>query len=212
MQQGSKQAAFVWVVPLPRAAVAGVFSLVGVDYEVEEGLGYHDHNAWQVDPKAKLFLDRVISQWYWGRFLGSEATMIFMDTCFRTHNLQTCLLAIGNTVVHSSNNLVEVTPEAFTHDAALHTTYPTRMTVALPDAVCPLRMVLKAQAVLDRRDLLEGLHPILKWCIRGLISQPSYHGLLADATGHLGGEEIHGKALYEAMYVRRKVRAVVEDV
>jgi hypothetical protein len=55
MQQGRKSAAFVWVVPLPRAAVEGVFALDGVDYELAEALGYHDHNVWQVDPAAKLF-------------------------------------------------------------------------------------------------------------------------------------------------------------
>ena len=123
MQQGRKRAAFVWVVPMPRAAVEGVFALDGVDYEIAEALGYHDHNVWQVDPTAKLFLDKVISHWYWGRFVGPEATVVFMDTRFQTHSLQACLLATGNTVVHSSNNLVEVTPEAFAHDAALHTTY-----------------------------------------------------------------------------------------
>jgi hypothetical protein len=208
MQQGSKRATFLWVVPMPRAEVEGTFSLDGVDYKLDEALGYHDHNAWQVAPRAKLFLDKVIAYWYWGRFLGREATIVFMETGFRTHCLRSCLLALGSTVVHSSNNLVEVTPEEVTHDAPMRVTYPTRMTVTLAEASCPLQMVLKAKAVLDRRDLLEGMQPLLKWCIRGLISQPTYHGILADATVRLYGEEIHGAALYESMCLRCKARGL----
>jgi hypothetical protein len=154
MHPGSKQATFLWVVPMPRAEVEGTFSLDGVDYKLDEALGYHDHNAWQVAPKAKLFLDEVISYWYWGRFLGREATIVFMETGFRTPRLCSCLLAIGRTVVHSSNNLVEVTPDEATHDETMRVTYPTRMTVTLAEASCTLQMVLKAKAVIDRRDLL----------------------------------------------------------
>lgn len=68
-------------------------------------------------------------------------------------------------------------------------------------------MELMAQAVIDSRDLLEGVSPLLKWLIRQFISQPSYHGILADATLCMTGEEIHGQALYESMYFRRSSRA-----
>jgi hypothetical protein len=209
MQQGSKHAAFLWVVPMPRAEVEGTFSLDGVDYELEEALGYHDHNAWQVDPKAKLFLDKVISHWYWGRFLGHNSTIVFMDTCFRTHSLQACLLATGGTLVHSSNNLVEVMPDDVKHDETMRAMYPTRLTVALSEEPYAFQMILKEKAVIDRRDLLQGIPPILQWCLRSLLSQPSYHGILADATVRLGGEEIHGEALYESMCLRRQARGMV---
>jgi hypothetical protein len=202
MQQGGKHATFLWVVPMPRAEVEGVFALDGVDYALEEALGYHDHNAWQVDPKAKLFMDEVISYWYWGRFLGHATTIVFMDMGFRTHRLQSCLVATGGILVHSSNNLVEVTPDEVKHDEAMRATYPTRMTVALSEASCAVHMVLKAKAVVDRRDLLEGMHPLLKWLIRSLVSQPSYHGILADATVRLGAQELHGEALYESLCLR----------
>lgn len=206
MQHRGKHATFVWVVPLPRAEVEGVFTLDGVDYMLDEALGYHDHNVWQVEPTAKLFLDHVISSWSWGRFLGPNATIVFMDTCLRTHNLRSCLLATDASLLHSSNNLVVVTPNEFQRDATMRTTYPTGMTVTLSDAPCPFQMMLKAKAVLDRRDFLAGLHPFLKWCIRNFISQPSYHGILADATVRLCGKEMYGEALYESMCVRNKAR------
>jgi hypothetical protein len=69
-----------------------------------------------------------------------------------------------------------------------------------------MTMILHAKAVIDRRDLLEGVSPLLKWCIRRLISKPSYHGILADATIRIAGEEIHGEALYESMCFRSTSR------
>jgi hypothetical protein len=206
MQQGRKHAAFSWVVPLPRAEVVGTFSMAGVSYELTEALGYHDHNVWQVGPHAKLFIDNVISQWQWGRFLGSECTVVFMETCFRTHSLRSCLLATDRTMLHSSNNLVEVVTEHVTQDDVLRVPYPTRMTVALPEEPYALQMVLQAKEVIDRRDLLAGLPSLLQWCVKRLCSRPAYHGILADTTVRLAGAERHGDALYESMYFRRYSR------
>ena len=204
MQKGHKKAVFSWVVPLPRAEVVGMFTMDGVDYAFEEALGYHDHNYWQVDTRAKLFIDDVVSHWYWGRFLGREYTIVFMDTCFRTHRLRSCLLAKDGAILHSSNNVVHVWTEHAQADEAMHTTYPARIRIALTEEQCALdmTMTLQAKAVIDRRDLLEGVSPLMKWFIRRLIATPAYHGVLADATVRIAGEEIHGEALYESMCFR----------
>ena len=82
--------------------------------------------------------------------------------------------------------------------------YPPEPT--LPEARYALRMELTAQAVIDSRDLLDGVSPLLKGLIYRLISKPSYHGILADATVWVAGEKIEGQALYESMYFRRKKR------
>lgn len=202
MQRGSKHAAFSWVIPLPRAEVVGTFSLAGVRYELAEALGYHDHNVWQVDPTAELFMDQAISQWQWGRFLGQEATVVFMNTVFRTHSLQSCLLATDSSIMHSSNNLVQVVTEQVTQDKVLRAWYPSRLTITLPAACGDLHMLLQATEVIDRRDLLAGVPPVVQWIVKFLRSHPAYYGLLADATLRIGGRERHGAALYEAIRFR----------
>ena len=204
IEQAGKHAAFSWVIPAPMAKVVGTFCSDGVDYELNAALGYHDHNAWQVDPQAKLFMDRAISHWRWGRFLGRDAAVVFMDTQFNTHSLQSCLITRNGRILHSSNNRVEVVTARERWDAAIRTVYPTQMTVTLTEAPCALHMALTARAVIDRRDLLEGVSPFLKWLIRHLISKPSYYGILADATVSLGDETLHGEALYESMALRRR--------
>jgi hypothetical protein len=204
MQQGGRKAAFSWIIPVPTAKVVGTFCSDGVDYELETALGYHDHNVWRVDSQAKLFMDQVISHWHWGRFLNRETTVVFMDTHFDTHSLQSCLLAQNGTILHSSNNRVEVATAKEQWDPVMRTTYPSQLRMALPADRCALRMELTERSVIDSRDLLEGVSPLLKWLIRHLHSQPSYHGVLADATVSIGSENIHGEALYEAMYFRRK--------
>jgi hypothetical protein len=193
MQHGSKQATFSWVVPLPRAAVEGVFAIDGVSYTLEEALGYHDHNTWQGAPQAKLFMDDVIAHWQWGRFLASDCTVVFMNTCLRTHSIRSCLYARDNTILHSSNNLRKVVTEAATQDEVLRAPYPTRIIVGLSTDACPWQMVLQATDVLDRRDLLEGVYPPLPWLIKRLISHPTYHSMLADVTLRIADMERHGE-------------------
>lgn len=124
MQQGGKKAAFSWVIPVPRATVLGTFCSEGVDYDLEAALGYHDHNVWQVDCQAKLFVDQAISHWHWGRFLSRDITVVFMDTHFKGHSLQSCLIARGEMILHSSNNRVEIVTGQEQQDAAVRTMYP----------------------------------------------------------------------------------------
>ena len=203
MQQRGKAALFDWVIPLPRAEVVGMFCSQGVTYQLEEALGYHDHNLWQVDSQAKLFLDQSISHWHWGRFLGNDITVVFMDTCFRTHHLRSCLIARNGSMCHSSNNHIEVVADQEAQATAIRATYPTHIEITLPEAPCTFQMSLTQRAVIDSRDLLDGVSPLLKWLIRQMIAQPSYHGILADAAVCLGGTTLYGKALYESIYFRR---------
>jgi hypothetical protein len=206
MQHGSKQATFSWVVPLPRAAVEGAFAIDGVSYTLEEALGYHDHNTWQVAPHAKLFMDDVIAHWQWGRFLASDSTVVFMNTCLKTHSIQSCLFARDTSILHSSNNLLKVVTEAVTQDKVLHAPYPTHITVGLSTDTGPWQMVLYAKDVLDRRDLLEGVYPPLQWLIKRLISHPTYHSMLADVTLRIADIERHGDGLYESLCLRSTYR------
>ncbi len=179
MQQGRRKAAFSWVVAMPRAEVVGTFCSDGVAYELEAALGYHDHNTWQVGSQAGLFMDQAISYWHWGRFLERDTTVVFMDTHFRTHRLQSCLVTSGETILHSSNNAVEVVTGQERLDATARATYPTQVTVTLADAPGDLHMELIAKTVIDSRDLLDGVSPLLKGLIRCLIARPSYHGILS---------------------------------
>ena len=63
---------FDWVVPVPRARVAGRLTVAGESRNVS-GIGYHDHN-W-----GNLYLPAAFRRWTWGRVLTDDWTLLFGD-------------------------------------------------------------------------------------------------------------------------------------
>lgn len=204
VKQGNKRGAFGWVIPVPKAIVVGGFSFENKQYELKEALGYHDHNYWDVGHDNKLYMDDIVSHWYWGRFLSSDHAIIFMATYLNGKPIRSLMIARGNEIIHSSNNLIEVSGHDLKKDNRLKTFYPSKVTVSSLSENNPFKMTLKSKEVIDKRDLLEGVPSILSWFIKLLISKPSYYGFLADTSIQFDREEIRGLSLYEVMSFRSR--------
>lgn len=201
---GRKKGAFSWIIPVPKAKVVGEFSFGTERYELKEAFGYHDHNYWKVDVRKKLFVDDAVSKWYWGRFLSKEYTIIFMDTYVMRHRIKSVMIAKEDTIIHSSNNLIEVFADEFKKDEEIETLYPSRITINSLEENNPFQMILRSKEILDKRDLLEGVNPFIRWLIKLLVSKPAYYGNLADSTINMADEKIRGMALYELMSFRSR--------
>ena len=201
-ERGKKQGAFFWAIPLPKAKVRGEFSVGARKYAIREGLGYHDHNYWKVGGKPKLFMDDIISKWYWGRCFAEDYTVIFMDIYFRGGQIKSLLVGQGNSLIHCSNKAIEVSVSDFKKDGQINTSYPTRITVKSVVEGEPFQMILRSKELAHKRDLLEDVDPIVRWFVRFLVSKPAYFGVLADGIVKLADKEVKGTALYEMMYFR----------
>lgn len=201
---GRKKGAFSWIIPVPRAKVVGEFSLGKEKYELKEAFGYHDHNYWKVDVRKKLFMDDVISKWYWGRFLSKDYTIIFMDTYVMGHPIKSLMIAKQDKIIHSSNNLIEVFADEMKKDDQIKTLYPSRITIKSVEENNPFQMILKSKEIIEKRDLLQGVNPFIKWLIKLLVAKPAYYGILAESSINIADEEIRGMALYEVMSFRSK--------
>jgi hypothetical protein len=202
--RGRKKAAFSWIIPVPKAKVVGEFSLGKETYELKEALGYHDHNYWQVGGREKLFMDDAISQWFWGRFLSKELTVVFMETHLRKHPITSLMIANQDKIIHSSNNLIEVFADKVRKDGEIRTFYPSSITIRSVEEGNPFQMTLRSEEMIDKRDLLEGVNPFLRWLIKLLVSRHAYYGILADTTIKIADKEIKGMAVYELMSFRSK--------
>ena len=204
VKQGRKSGAFGWIIPVPKARVVGEFVFENKKFKLEEALGYHDHNYWEVGTAKKLFMDEVVRHWYWGRFLSRHHAVIFMDTYLKEKSIRSLMIARGSEIIHSSNNLIDVSVDELKKDDSLKTLYPSKVIVNSLSENNPLKMTLKLKEVIEKRDLLKGVPPLLSWFIKRLISRPAYYGILADTSIQLDDEEIRGSSLYEVMSFRPK--------
>ena len=204
MVKGRKKAAFSWVIPVPKARVVGGFDFNRERYSFDGAFGYHDHNYWKVERHDKLFVDDVLSKWYWGRILADDYTIVFMDTHFRQHSVSSFMSAEADKIMESSNNLIEVFPREFQKDEEINTSYPSEIAIRSIERNTPLQLILKKKELMDRKDLLEGVNPVIKWLIKHLVSRPSYYGILAESAVSIAGEEMEGLAIYEFMSFRNR--------
>jgi len=203
IERKNKRSQFFWMIPLPKAKVVGEFSIGNSTFQLGDGVGYHDHNYWKVDSPKKLFMDDVISKWYWGKLVAKDYTIIFMDTDLKSHSIKSLFLAKGNQILRSSNNFIKVIPDGFQKDIEIKTHYPSQITISSVENNDPFEIILNGKEVTERKDLLEGVTPILKWLINVFVSRPAYYGILADATINIEYKSIKGIGNYEMMFFRK---------
>ena len=136
--------------------------------------------------------------------MSKDYTIIFMDTNVMGHPIKSLMIAKQDKIIHSSNNLIEVFADEMKKDDQIKTLYLSRITIKSVEENNPFQMILKSKEIIDKRDLLEGVNPFIKWLLKLLVAKPAYYGILAESTINIAEEEISGMALYEVMSFRSK--------
>jgi len=203
-QLGRKTGSFSWVVPVPRAKVAGDFHFEGMPYKIRNAVGYHDHNYIRVGKQKPLYVDELITRWYWGKFYAANYTVIFMDTHCRTNPMRSLMVAESDRIIYSANNTIECTIDSYGFDPVIKTEYPERIHIRSTDATFQLQAELECNRISDRKDLLEDLNPVARFLIRRLIAKPAYYGILAGVGLQINGVNLQGDGNYESMVFRGK--------
>jgi hypothetical protein len=114
------------------------------------------------------------------------------------------MIARGNKIIHSSNNLISISEAKFKKDMEIQTLYPSQITVRSTEKNALFKMKLNSKEVIEKRDLLKGINPFIGYLIKALVSRPSYYGILAESTLNIADEEIKGIAMYELMTFRNR--------
>ena len=197
-----RHGAFGWVVPVPGASVTGFFTVEGQTYQLKNASGYHDHNFWKIGQAKRLFIDEVISKWYWGRFKCGNNTIIFMNTHFSQNQLTSLYIAEGKNLIHSSNNSARFHIDRKKNDTILQCSYPEEAVIKTTKASGRHTIILKTREVIDRKDLLEGIHPIISFLIKLLVAKPAYIGLEVTCDLLQAGQTLHGRGIFEFMLFR----------
>jgi hypothetical protein len=203
-QIGKKKGAFSWIIPMPKAKVEGEFFFDGMHYILHDAIGYHDHNYIRVDRKHPLHIDDLVVKWYWGKCYADRLTIVFMDTWLRTNRLLSLLVAEDNAIIHSANNRMNCTVEASGYDPVLQVQYPSSLLLQSTDEYFPFQTAFEFHKISDRKDLLEGVNPVLKYIIKKLISKPAYFGILAKVKVKIADETREGFGNFESMVFRGK--------
>ena len=204
-QSGKKKVDFSWVIPVPRAAVKGLFSHDNRKYTFTDATGYHDHNFIRIDRKYPLYLDNLVKKWYWGKCYAGDYTVIFCDVYFRTNRILSLMVAEKNKIIHSSNNTITCTVLSSGYDVNINAEYPVSLQLESLDAQFPFKAEFESEKILDRKDLLEEVNPVFKFLIKKLVAKPVYHGVSAGVKLEIKNRILEGYGNFESMIFRGKL-------
>ncbi|MFO7934686.1 MAG: hypothetical protein R6U78_11455 [Bacteroidales bacterium] len=201
---GKKKGAFSWVIPLPVAKVDGEFSYGNNHYTIRNCTGYHDHNYIRVYGEHPLHLDQLVTRWYWGKCYAGRYTVVFMDTRCRTHPTRSVMVAEDSRIIYSANNLVDCSVVSTGYDDHLRVKYPSSLLLRSTDEQFHFEAFFEYERMLDRKDLLEDVNPVLKFLIKKMVTRPAYQGILAGVSLKLNGRKMKGYGNYESMVFRNR--------
>ena len=203
-QSGKKRSEFYWVIPQPNATVTGEFFFENKSYKLTGANGYHDHNYLKVDREHPLYLDDLADKWYWGKCHAGRFTMIFTDVHFKHSRSQAIMVAENNKIINCLYSLADCSVKENGYDQTLRTEYPKSFIIRSLDELFSFKAEFEFEKILDRKDLLEGVNPALKFLIKKLIAKPAYHGIFCKVRLEINTEYVEGYGNFESMVFRGK--------
>jgi len=177
LSQIDAKSTFGWVIPGPRAQVAGTITLDGETTTVS-GRGYHDHNWGQGN------MPRIIERWHWGRLYTDEFSLLFANVMlqkrFGFHTSRPTMLARGKDILLSTGEMT-LTEGPMQYSDVAHRTYPEWIELVVEPSVetdPAVRLRLDVQNVIHAHDLLDDApipgKKLLKPLLRKMVGQPGY--------------------------------------
>ena len=203
-QSGKKRSEFYWVIPQPRATVGGEFFFENKSYNLTGANGYHDHNYLKVDREHPLYLDALADKWYWGKCNAGRFTIIFTDVHFKHSRSQAIMVAENNKIINCLYSLADCSVKEYGYDQTLRTEYPKSFIIRSLDEHFPFKAEFEFEKITDRKDLLEGVNPVLKFLIKKLVAKPFYHGIFCKVRLEINTICAEGYGNFESMVFRGK--------
>jgi hypothetical protein len=204
-QSGKKKVDFSWIIPIPKARVEGDFFFKGKEFILTGATGYHDHNYVKPDRMNPLYLDDLAIKWYWGKCYAGRFTVIFADIYSTINRTLSLMVAEQNKIIYSSNNLIDCSVKSSGFDKDVKAAYPAALRIISLDEQFPFQADFDFDKILDKKDLLDGVNPLLKFLIKKLVAKPVYHGVLSRVRLNIKDSNPEGSGNFESMVFRENV-------
>jgi hypothetical protein len=201
--KGSRQSEFFWNVLQPGSIVDGSFEYNNISYNVKDAIGYHDHNYWQLNSKRGLFLDEVITRWYWGKCVAGPFTVIFMETWMGGTRVRSVMVSEHDKIVFVDDKDLTLTFNKEILHVPLKSKYPSQVTIRITNEDYPLKLVLTCEEMVESKDLLRGVNPLISWFVKKLVARPVYYGIYSTAILETAEQKFVGFGIYESMLIRK---------
>lgn len=154
---------FAWLAAIPYGIAEGTLRYNGKTVKVS-GTGYHDHN-W-----GNIRLDKIKTQWYWGRARINDYTLIFAQMLtapkYGSKEIPVFYLAKGNRILSGNNYKFTFTPAQWKRDSGGRD-YPEKIKINVKQSDMDVTIKISSPVIIEAQSLLDKA----PWFVR-ILSRP----------------------------------------
>jgi hypothetical protein len=202
--KGNRHSELFWKVLQPRSIVDGSFEYSNISYTLNDAIGYHDHNYWQLNSKHGLFMDEVITRWFWGKCVAGPYTVIFMETWMSGVKVKSIMVSEHDKIMYSTDKNLTITVNKEMLHAPLKSKFPTQITIQINNEGFPLELILNCEELIESKDLLREVNPLIAWLVKSFVARPAYYGIYSTAILETPNQKLEGFGIYELMLFRKQ--------
>jgi hypothetical protein len=202
--KGNRHSELFWNVLQPRSIVDGNFTYNNSSYTLNNAFGYHDHNYWQLNSTQGLFMDEVITRWYWGKCVAGPFTVVFMEAWMSGVRVKSVMVSEHDKIVYGTDKNLTIAVNKEILYTPLKSKYPSQITIQITDKDFPFELVLNCEELIESKDLLKGVNPLIAWLVKSLVARPAYYGIYSTAILETPNQKLEGFGIYELMLLRNR--------
>ena len=105
-------------------------------------------------------------------------------------------------IVYSTDKDLTITVNKEILYTPLKSKYPSQITIQINNEDFPLELVLNCEELIESKDLLKGVNPLIAWLVKCFVARPAYYGINSTAKLEIPNQKYVGFGNYELMLFR----------
>ena len=107
-------------------------------------------------------------------------------------------------IIYETDRDLTITVNKEKLHAPLKSEYPAQITIQIHHKDFPFELVLNCEALIESKDLLGGVNPLIARLIKSFVARPAYYGIYSTAKLKTPNHEFDGFGIYEFMLFRKQ--------
>jgi len=116
--------------------------------------------------------------------------------------IKSIMVSEHDKIVYSTDKNLTITVNKEILHAPLKSKYPSQITIQINDKDFPFELVLNCEELIESKDLLKGVNPLIAWLVKGLVARPAYYGIFSTAILETPNQKLEGFGNIELMLFR----------
>ncbi len=118
--------------------------------------------------------------------------------------LKSIMVSEHDIILYSTDKNLTITVDKEIQYAPLKSKYPSQITIQINNKGFPLELILNCEELIESKDLLSGVNPLIAWLIKSLVAKPAYYGIYSTAKLETPNQKLEGFGIYELMLFRKQ--------